>query len=198
MDKIIEQSNSLVILGSNHNPTVLLGDFLTESGIIKSSEQIDLEQSVLTPSFGSIAIKNGSIIQINENKFQVDGSFNSSPYTIGERYCKNLPHIPYNAIGINLVYNIEGIEIQDLIPECKIKSYGLKELKTSFKHELGICNVAVKNIEEDKKKIELKFNFDYQVPDDKVHKLGNLHIDLLDEWEEDQELAINFINEITQ
>lgn len=196
--KIISKKNSLVIIGKEHNPTVFLGDFLIESGIIASIDEIDRDQTVITPAFGNIKITGSTSIKVQPEKLTIEDKFNDKPFKVGQKYCKNLPHIPYSAIGINLLLLVEDLDLDDLIPECRLKNYGINLLRTSFYTDNGVCNVSLSSIKKDRKKTQFDFNFHYPVGEN-ISTLGKIdqHIDLLEEWENDKLEAHKFVKELT-
>lgn len=176
---IKEEKSNLVILAENHNPTVLLGDFLIKSKIIKNSDEIEGEKSVVTPGFAKVHLKSGRVIQITDDRLIIESDWGEEPFKMGTRYCKSLPHIPYRAIGINLIFKIENYEPEDLFPDCKLKESGINSITTSFGHSNGqICKVSISKTGNSKKETDFKFNYDYRTPKDKVVKLGDLHINL--------------------
>lgn len=197
--KVIEKKNSLVIIGNEHNPTVFLGDFLTKAKIIDTVDDIDKERSVITPGFGHLLVKKGPSIKIQPDKIIIEDSFTKKPFIVGEKYCRNLPFIPFSAVGINLSYEVIDFDLNKVVQNSKLNNYnGIKSVTISFEHSKGVCNLSISSIEKDAIKSRFDFNFHYDV-DGKLSTLGKISesISFLEEWESNKKQAKIVLKEIT-
>jgi len=198
--KVIEKKNSLVIIGNEHNPTVFLGDFLSKAEIIDTADDIDRERSVITPGFGHLVIKKGPSIKIQPDKIIIEDSFSKKPFIVGEKYCQNLPFIPYSAVGINLSYEVIDFDLNKLVQNSKLNNYnGIKSVKISFNHPKGVCNLSISSIEKDVIKSRFDFNFHYDV-DGKLSTLGRIseNINFLEEWESNKKQSEIVLKQIME
>ena len=99
-------NTSIVVLASQHNPSILHPSFLQSQGIVPNDWET-LEPPICTPVFASVKYQNGIVFTVEQNKFQVidnqtkDNFDKSLMPELVIRYCEHLPHVHYNAVGIN-------------------------------------------------------------------------------------------------
>jgi len=106
MDKRLVEF-SLVILANDHNPTILNPDFLLRNQIVKDEwGWMVVGQSITTPAISSVSYGSKVSITVEPLKLQVTDSSGSSVEenhicNIVSNYVNALPHVEYNALGIN-------------------------------------------------------------------------------------------------
>ncbi len=108
---------TFVLVGNNHNPSIISEYFLVKTGIIKSPEQIERSALIVTPAVSQYVIKGKADIQITPTKLSVSAATDDYSYLfdIVNKYCRNLPYIKTTAFGINLAFNIEDYDGQALL-----------------------------------------------------------------------------------
>lgn len=174
--------NSFVILGAKHNPTVLLGSFFKDSGMISSNSEINSDNVIVTPGLSQVHFKNGDTLILNPERLLIRGNFGKSPFIKGIKYCETLKHISYKAIGINFKYRIFDVVLSDFIPNVDKNSFKTAGIKFQFDHDYGICNLTLNSKQSGEKHfIEADFNYDYKVKSSR--KIGDLHFKVLEERE---------------
>lgn len=113
-------NTSVVVLAKHHNPTILHPSFLTSEGIVPSDWEV-AEPPVSTPVFAMVKYKNGIVFNVDENRFQVrrdeikDNVRESQLPALACKYVKKLPHVKYQAVGINFKGFIECADPETLI-----------------------------------------------------------------------------------
>lgn len=102
---------SIVVAGSDCNPTVLNPDFLQRRNIVPEQLGWGLSQPPFTtPPAAGVSYDSGVVVQVETNKVQIkhmsaDLDIASSEVpAITRRYIKELPHVRYTAVGINFRY----------------------------------------------------------------------------------------------
>lgn len=119
---------SVVVVGGDHNPTILNPDFLAIREIVPKEWEWEVaDPAITTPPFAIVRYTNGTSITVERNKLQVaDSSVGNDPMDskvpeIARRYVNTLPHVRYTAVGINF-HSI--VEVPD--PETFLKGRFLK------------------------------------------------------------------------
>jgi hypothetical protein len=99
---------SIVVLGEAHNPSILNPDFLSRREIVPDAWGWEIAPPVLsTPPFAQVRYTNGLCIVVEPAKLQVrDEGADPDPLTsrlreVASRYVRELPHVPYKAVGVN-------------------------------------------------------------------------------------------------
>ena len=98
---------SLVILANDHNPTILNPDFLKLNKIVKDEWEWNvIGQSITTPAFSTVSYDSGSVITVEPIKFQITDRSGqdiekSHICELAADYVETLPHVEYNALGVN-------------------------------------------------------------------------------------------------
>lgn len=104
---------SIVILATDHNPTILNPDFLQMQGIVPSDWGWELAApSIATPPFATVQYESGVTISVESNKIQVADNkvvelTDSKIIKIVKRYVEVVPHVRYTTVGINFQTAIE-------------------------------------------------------------------------------------------
>ena len=102
---------SVVVVGKDHNPSILNKDFLAIQDIVP--EEWQPAQTISTPPFAQVRYQNGVAITVEPNKLQVtdvgvEGDpLKSKATAIAAAYVKTLPHVRYLAVGLNIQSAIE-------------------------------------------------------------------------------------------
>jgi len=98
---------SIVLVGKDHNPSLINPDFLERQGIVDPQWGWKrLGDPITTPPFATVSYDSRVTVTVESNKLQVVDTtgVNPSESRIAEivsSYIKELPHIPYQAVGIN-------------------------------------------------------------------------------------------------
>ena len=117
---------SIVVLAQHHNPTILHPSFLASEGIVPSDWEVS-EQPVSTPVFAMVKYKNGIVFNVEQNKFRI--SRDEPKIDVGEsqlpdlacKYVQKLPHVKYQALGINFKGFIECAEPEKFVMDRFLK-----------------------------------------------------------------------------
>lgn len=174
--------NSFVVLGTQHNPTVLLGSFFKESGIVESDDEISSENAIITPGLSQVHFKNGDTLILSPERLLIRGNFGKSPFIKGIKYCETLKHISYKGAGINFKYRVFNVSLSQFTPNIDQNTFTTSGIKLQFDHEMGKCNLTLTlNSSDEITFVEADFNYDYQIKSSR--KIGNLHFDVLKERE---------------
>lgn len=100
---------SIVITATDHNPSLINPDFLKLNNIINPKwEWKVLPPALMTPPFARVGYDSGVVIIVEPNKLHISqNGFSPNDSHLPEivsRYIDVLPHIRYNAIGVNFGY----------------------------------------------------------------------------------------------
>lgn len=117
-----------VVVGDDHNPTILNPDFLSKEGIVPNAWKWEVKDTFTTPAFAMVQYINGVGITVEPNKLQVtdpnmvDGPGTSKVTAIISAYVQTLRHVRYTAVGNNFqsVIQVES-------PNKYLKTRFLKE-----------------------------------------------------------------------
>ncbi len=111
---------SVVILGTEHNPTILNPNFLEDQGIVPSewNWKLSNEPPLTTPPLSRVSYSNGVLITVQREKLQITDNLltdrrsvtNSKAPEIALKYIKELPHVKYRAVGINVTAVMDSEE----------------------------------------------------------------------------------------
>ena len=117
---------SIVVLAKQHNPAILHPSFLSSQGIVPVEWEID-DTPVSTPVFAMVKYKNKIVFTVQENRFQVgqdepdDDMAKSTLPELTRKYTEKLPHVEYQAVGINFKGFIEHKDPQTAIMKRFLK-----------------------------------------------------------------------------
>ncbi|MDZ7808803.1 MAG: hypothetical protein U5K71_17090 [Gracilimonas sp.] len=184
--------SSFVILALQHNPTILLSGFLKDSGIIDSDEEINFDNSFVTPAGGEIYLIDKTFINITPNKLVIKSPVDNSPFEKGAKYCKHQTFVSYKAIGINFKFELKNNSIDKLI-NFDDDIFEPEHVKVRFSHKKGKCYITLKNFK-DRDSVFADFNFDYKTQE--LVKLGNIDFDIVEESKKNLNLAEKKLHEI--
>ena len=120
-------NTTVVVLAKHHNPTILHPSFLASEGIVPQDWETS-ELPVSTPVFAMVKYKNGIVFNVDENRFQVikeelknDVGKSQVPMLVC-KYVKKLPHVKYQAVGINFKGFIECDNPETLVMDRFLKA----------------------------------------------------------------------------
>jgi len=177
-------NTSVVVLAKHHNPTILHPSFLSSEAIVPSDWEV-AEQPVSTPVFAMVKYKNGIIFNVEENRFQVrrdelkDDVAKSQLPVLACKYVQKLPHVKYQAVGINFKGFIECADPEILVMDHFLKP-GIADFKGAHPEASGFRFVY--NLDN----VRLRLSFDsgkVKRAEDENERSGilidaNYHIDL--------------------
>ncbi len=98
---------SLVVIATDHNPTILNPDFLRLQNIVPTNWGWELASPpITTPPLATIQYESGVSISVESNKLQVVDDKATTPseskiVAMVNRYVEAVPHVRYTAVGIN-------------------------------------------------------------------------------------------------
>lgn len=104
---------SIVVLATDHNPTILNPDLLRLQEIVPADWGWDLASPpITTPPFATVQYESGVSISVESNKLQVADNKVTEPteskiVAMVKRYVEVVPHVRYTAVGINFRFAIE-------------------------------------------------------------------------------------------
>ncbi len=122
---------SVVVVGAEHNPTILNPNFLEDQGIVSRDWGWDVgddDPPLTTPVLSRVSYASGVLITVQRERLQVTDLLlqndvqNSKAPEIAKRYVKVLPHVEYRATGINFTAVVEIDE-----PKLFLRERFLKE-----------------------------------------------------------------------
>lgn len=104
--RVVVRELSIVVLGNDHNPTILNPDFLKVNNVVPNDWEL-AEPPVCAHPVASVSFNNGVRIVANINRitfaelFELTGDGEVETPGIAHRYIETLPHVEYRAVGIN-------------------------------------------------------------------------------------------------
>ncbi|MBN1234119.1 MAG: hypothetical protein JXA60_12250 [Candidatus Coatesbacteria bacterium] len=119
---------ALVILAENHNPSSFSPDLLLKMGLFRTDDPgFELSSSpVITPPMAQMNFKNGISINCDMNRLVFEDAnpahlpkFSPIP-DMATKYVKQVPYVPYKAIGINFT-NV--LHRPDVLPPYRIEIF---------------------------------------------------------------------------
>ena len=100
--------SSIIVIASDHNPSVLNPDFLTLRNIIQSDWNWSLIQPpIVTPPYAQVRYDSGVSITVELNKLRLideterDDPNDSRIPEIAKKYVRTLEHVRYTSVGTN-------------------------------------------------------------------------------------------------
>ncbi len=103
---LITQEFGIIIAAKNHKPTILNPDFLKYSGIVPIEWEL-ARQPIYTQSVSQVAFTNGIAIIAEPTRVMFIEAIENKAVeeiavaTIAKKYVEALPHLEYEAVGIN-------------------------------------------------------------------------------------------------
>ena len=122
---------SVVVLGAEHNPTILNPNFLEAQEIVLSRWGWDVREDdppLTTPPLSRVSYSSGVLITVQRERLQVTDNLlkndvqTSKATEIAKRYVGKLPHVRYLATGLNFTAVVETND-----PEYFLRDRFLKE-----------------------------------------------------------------------
>ena len=112
-------SINVVVTAENHNPSVLTGEFMVDSGIVPRDWVLD--HAITLPPFALLHFQNGMQWTLDQSHLIVtqpcSGSFQDSydAHDCLQKYLERMESVPYRSLGLNCVVSLEvGNPRQDL------------------------------------------------------------------------------------
>lgn len=148
MTELVLKTNSIVILASSHNPTLVSETFFKKTGIIENFDDVDKTSLFITPLGSQIRLKDGTVFMLDNNKLNIVSQVITSkdtPFMMAKNYCMALPYIKCRAIGINFEYEANGdIVLEKLISSLEFDGIKTKSIDFTFpSHSEHVCNVKL-------------------------------------------------------
>lgn len=196
MNKVVK-TYSLVLVGNNHNPTVLTDYFLKKSGIVEDPDkEINKDSIIITPAVSQVNIKSGTSIIVESNRLLIQSQNSQDPYIIAERYCKNLQYIQATGVGINFDIEADDFDFDKWFANklhSNAKGLVIKAVEYAYSVVEGMCNIKVTKLSENKAHFRFNYHQDLQsVP------LGELKIDFLKKSEEYLRSSFDLVDQILE
>lgn len=105
--KLQHLKSAVVVVGQDHNPTILHPSFLVSEKIVPEDWEL-AAPPVCTPAFSLVQYANGIGFNVESNRLVVtDTDSDRSPIDspapgMAAAYIEKLPHVHYKAVGLNL------------------------------------------------------------------------------------------------
>ena len=105
LNEIVTANVSIVLAADSHNPTILNPDFLQLNSIVPSHWEV--KETITTPAFSQVVYDNGFLWSVDPNRCLVQQDMKRQPneqyylHDIIAKYVDTLPHVRYQAIGLN-------------------------------------------------------------------------------------------------
>ncbi len=146
--KINLVNNSVVVVASSHNPSVVSNSFFQKTGIIKDFKDIVESNLIITPAVSQILFKSGTSLQLDPERLTLTSiGANEEAAYLADKYCETLPYIKGTAIGINVVYMVTDFQFDSWFNSMKTLPYrdaSFYSLDFRFTTDDGIkCNAKV-------------------------------------------------------
>jgi hypothetical protein len=127
--KISHLEFSVVVVASDHNPTILNPDFLERQGIVQAAWGWRVAGlPITTPPFATVSYDSGVSVSVETSRLQVlDPSAENGPppskaVEVARRYVEVLPHVRYSAVGTNFRSLVERAEAHAFLKGHFLKS----------------------------------------------------------------------------
>lgn len=217
---MIFEDVSVVLVGQNHNPTLLNPDFLANKGIVPADWKLAAPPVCLEP-FAQVAYANDVVFTAQLKKVVIsqsrkDSSFEDSPVAdLAKRYLEVVPLVDYQAVGINarlwFLFD-KDVEAQLALNEClfkdgpwrEFKDYqGMGSAKMTYPLDDGVLNLSVEaaHVEsplfEETGGVRFGANFHRDLPgstqEDSATRLGRAN-EIIDAWKTDIGEFLEFVS----
>lgn len=200
---------SVVLLAHSHNPSILNPDFLKLNGIVE--KDWDIRETLTTPGLSQTVFTNGITWQVDENRCTVTQAVRESfqngylVHELAKRYVKTLPHIPYQAVGINWLFHTpkknhrRWLKNRFLKPgKWREQNLPMQSVELKFELDAGdgqcffkLTSGTVQFPEQDKvEAIIVDANYHFQGPFRKIAQIS----EILDSWRNRQEHLLKIAN----
>lgn len=185
-------NNSVVILAQSHNPTLLSDYFLLKAGIIDDINKINREHFLVTPAFSRVILSNGTLLEIEPERFKIEGNFGIDIPTKGMFYFKSLPYIRCKAVGINFHTLVSDFDFKKFFSKFSFDdNISVNSIKYKYQVNNLIVNIESLFLTDDS--CRFNFNFHYSFNDKTFEEIT---LDFIKEWEQNKDMVIPLINKL--
>ena len=196
LNEIVTANVSVVLAADSHNPTILNPDFLQVNNIVPSHWEV--KETITTPAFSQVVYDSGFLWTVDPNRCLVQQDMKDQPneqYNLHDmiaKYIDTLPHVSYQAIGLNTLLLATMSNPSGWIKNKILKYKGpakatFKLRSASVKLSFGLdsenenCNLELseeKGKQTDNPKLAMNFNIHVPGPFGKVAVIHQI----LDTW----------------
>ena len=197
----------MVVVGRNHNPSILNPDFLKINGIVPADWEL-AQPPFCTEMISQVAYKNGVVIVSQQGKivftepFAMDGSGSVEVPGVAREYLRNVPHVAYQAVGVNPKGHVE-FDSDDAALQCMRRTFlaqgpwleygqGVRKTGVRFGYDLEgrILNLTIDTArlpvgDESKSVIVFAGNFHHQLGGEATKDLLESALKEVEKWEAD-------------
>lgn len=132
--------------------------------MIESEEDIERNNTFVTPAISQIVFKDGSTIQLEVTKLTISAPAESRVSQLATKYCSNLPYIRATGIGINFTYEVDD-DFDKWINSFKkfnFKDASISGMDFVFSVNADVkANVKIFNVSNSKASVQFNFHSSY-------------------------------------
>lgn len=200
-------SVSVVIIARFHNPSILNRDFLARTGIVDSKWK-DTD-AVSTPALSFIKYENGVQWKVDPQRLEISIEYNTrfvdedekEIHDLAVSYVRKLPHVPYQAIGLNCLLSIENEKPLQWMTQNFLKPrfrQGVKMIpRFVIETEEGLLNLSfgersVRRSDKEGSAVFIDCNLHHDGPFDTIESM----VHVLTGWERARDLITLKLNDI--
>ena len=204
---------NMVLVGEDHNPSILNPDFLWRNRIVPENMELDDKIPLMSsPPHSQCAFKGGTQIISDLNRItfsQSNPKENNSCHEIARKYLKTVPLVHYTAVGINIIGLVSvhngNLTLRNMLRPGKWDQFEdtLPSPELSLIYPLADRNVhlSIKNFTfENEERVLFSGNFHRNIQA-KQGESYRVAITMVDDWESDmkhfKELVSNIIKGTT-
>lgn len=207
-------NESVVLVANSHDPAILNPDFLQKNDIVPSEWEV--RETFTTPALSRVAYDSGCVWEVNPQRNIVqqnqEGELDAahSPHKMATKYIETLPHVRYQAIGLNMrifspmdnpVAWIKSNILKYSGPTgspFRLRSAGVN-LNFELEDENVECNLQLAHAretptEESKKGLVMDFNLHVPAPFDSVDAMR----EILGKWPDRRSAMSNLAQSLLQ
>ncbi len=204
---LIIRELSVVVVGRNHNPSILNPDFLKCNDIVPADWQL-AQPPICTEMISQVAFNNGVTVVSQQDKiiftepFSANGTGSVETPGVADRYLRMVPHVTYEAVGVNPKGHVafeSGEEALTCIRDTFLASgpwlefgNGVRQTGVKFSYELEgrALNLTIETTTfqaEDSETPVVVFggNFHHKLAGDTTRDRLNSALDEVGKWEKD-------------
>ena len=147
---------SVVLVATSNNPSILNADFLRYNNIVDRNRKVH-DPQVSTPAYSQVTLEGGLTVKADPERVIFEQKADKLAIDdivclqTANRYVRNVPHVPYRAIGINpkafvlakgssadmvsntLIGNGAWMSFKDITPKVQLKAiYGYNDRTITF------------------------------------------------------------------
>ncbi len=150
---------NVVVVAAAHNPAILHHSFLLRQGIIDPDLEPDSSSAFTTPAVSRVSYPNGIEFTVQGARFQVaddevtNETLTASPVAeYAAAYVRALPHVPYQAVGVNLAGILQMEAPEPYIRERFLRGETVRlldgdptaaEVEVGFQRALGHTKISI-------------------------------------------------------